>query len=122
LVEAPLGEAERPHRLALVFCNAPAEVAVRIARRVVELRLAACVNVIAGVTSVYRWEGAIQEERESTLLLKTRMARVEELTAAIREMHPYDVPEVIAVPLEPSAGNPAYLDWILAETRADGAP
>lgn len=105
-------------RLSLVLCNAPPEAALRLARELVERRLAACVNVVPGVTSVYRWEGSLHEDQESTLLVKTRAALVDALTSAIRELHPYEVPEVIAVPLEPGAGNPAYLAWVLDETRA----
>ena len=105
-------------RLSLVLCNAPPDDALRIARVVVEGRLAACVNVVPGVTSVYRWEGAIHEDRESTLLIKTRASLLDELTAAIREAHPYAVPEVIVLPIETGVGNPAYLAWVRDETRS----
>lgn len=105
-------------RLSLVLCNAPPDDALRIARVVVERQLAACVNVVPGVTSVYRWEGAMHEDRESTLLIKTRASVLDALTAAIREVHPYAVPEVIAVAIEPGVGNPAYLTWVRDETRA----
>ena len=76
------------------------------------------VDVVPGVTSVYRWEGAIHEDRESTLLIKTRASLLDELTAAIREVHPYAVPEVIALPIETGVGNPAYLAWVRDETRS----
>jgi periplasmic divalent cation tolerance protein len=108
---------ESDERLSLVLCNAPPDAALRIAREIVERRLAACVNVVPGVTSVYRWQGAVHEDPESTLLMKTRVSLVEALTVAVRELHPYEVPEVIAVPLEQGAGNPAYLAWVLDETR-----
>lgn len=101
----------------LVLCNAPAVDATRIARAVVTQRLAACVSITAGVTSIYRWEGAIQEEQESTLLFKTRASLVGALTSLLVELHPFDVPEVVVVPLEPGAGNAAYLAWVLAETQ-----
>jgi len=104
-------------RLSLVLCNAPPDDALRIARVVVDRHLAACVNVVPGVTSVYRWEGAMHEDQESTLLVKTRASLVDALTAAIREVHPYAVPEVIAVPIDPGVGNPAYLAWVRDETR-----
>jgi periplasmic divalent cation tolerance protein len=106
--------------LALVLCTAPPDDALRIARALVERRLAACVNVVPGVTSVYRWAGAIHEDRESTLLVKTRRALVESLTAAIGELHPYAVPEVIAIGLDPGAGNPEYLAWVRSETAPPG--
>ena|SRR5579875_1831315 len=89
----------------------------RIARELVERRLAACVNVLPGVQSVYRWQGAIEEESEITLLIKTTATRYAELEAAIRALHPYQLPEVIAVPI--ANGLPAYLDWVRQETKKD---
>ena len=103
--------------LSLVLCNAPPDDAVRIARALVERRLVACVNVVPGVTSVYRWKGELQVDAESTLLLKTRAALVADLTAAILELHPYEVPEVVALPLDVTTGNAAYHAWVLDETR-----
>ncbi len=103
--------------LSLVLCNAPSDDAVRIARALVERRLCACVNVVPGVTSVYRWKGELEVDAESTLLLKTRASLVGALTTAILELHPYEVPEVVALPIDGSAGNPAYLAWVLAETQ-----
>ena len=69
---------EEDDRLCVVLCNAPPDDALRIARALVERRLAACVNVVPGVVSVYRWEGALHEDQESTLLVKTRIAKVAE--------------------------------------------
>jgi periplasmic divalent cation tolerance protein len=89
----------------------------RIARELVEQRLAACVNMLPGVQSVYRWQGAIEEEGEITLLIKTTASRYAELEAAIRSLHPYQLPEVIAVPV--ANGLPAYLEWIRQETKKD---
>ena len=89
--------------------------AAEIARAVVEERLAACGNVVPGLRSIYRWEGEVQEDEEALLLLKTTRARFEALRARVLALHPYDVPEVIALPVE--AGSAAYLDWIAAETR-----
>jgi periplasmic divalent cation tolerance protein len=103
--------------LALVLCNAPPDDAVRIARALVERRLCACVNVVPGVTSVYRWKGELQVDAESTMLIKTRAALLPQLTSSLLELHPYEVPEVVALPLDMAAGNPAYLAWVLAETR-----
>jgi periplasmic divalent cation tolerance protein len=95
----------------LVYCTCPdAETAQRIARALVEQRLAACVNVVPGLRSIYRWQGAIQDDAECLLLVKTRAARVTALTEAIRGLHPYELPEVIAVPVV--AGLAPYLDWV----------
>jgi|SRR5690349_10701154 periplasmic divalent cation tolerance protein len=88
-----------------------------LARTLVERRLAACVNMLPGVQSVYRWRDAIEEEAEVTLLIKTTAGRYAELEQAIKALHPYELPEIIALPL--SAGLPAYLDWIAQETRKD---
>ena len=87
-----------------------AEVAASIARALVEERLAACGNVLPGVRSIYRWEGKVQEEGEVLLLLKTQRKRFAELRDRVLALHPYEVPEVIALPVE--AGSDAYLDWI----------
>jgi len=88
-----------------------------LARALVERRLAACVNVLPAVQSIYRWNGAVEEAAEVTLLIKTTAARYAELEQAIRALHPYELPEVIAVPV--SAGLPAYLGWIAQETRKE---
>jgi periplasmic divalent cation tolerance protein len=107
-------EAEQSDAL-LVFTNLPdRDAAVRLARALVERRLAACVNVLGGCSSVYRWKGEIEEATEVPVLVKTRTARYEELEAAIRELHPYELPEIIAVPIV--HGLPDYLDWIAEET------
>ena len=90
------------------------EEALRIARALVEERLAACANLIQGVTSIYRWEGAIQQDAEVALLAKTRSDLVPRLTERVVEMHSYDCPCVVALPIE--GGNQAFLDWIAAET------
>lgn len=102
----------------LVLTNVPDEaVAHALARRLVEHRLAACVNVMPAVRSVYHWQGAIEEAAEVTMLVKTTPARYAELEAEIRAGHPYEVPEIIALPIV--AGLPAYLGWIASETRKD---
>ena len=108
---------EREGELDVVLVNAPPADAKRIARALVEARLAACVNVIPGVTSIYRWEGAVHEDSECTLVIKTRRALVQELTARVRELHPYAVPEVVALPIAEGRGNAPYLAWVIAETR-----
>jgi periplasmic divalent cation tolerance protein len=91
------------------------ERAAEIARAVVEERLAACGNVVPGLRSIYRWEGQIQDEGEALLVLKTTRARFEALKERVRALHPYQVPEVIALPVQ--AGSAPYLAWIAAETR-----
>jgi periplasmic divalent cation tolerance protein len=89
--------------------------AFNVARALVDLRLAACANVLAPVTSVYRWEGRVEEAVEHPVLAKTTRERYPALEAAIRARHPYAVPEIIAWPVE--QGLPAYLEWVEAETR-----
>ena len=106
-----------PTQALLVIANCPDEAcANRIALAVVEAGLAACVNLLPRVQSVYRWQGAIESASEVPLLIKTTAGRYTELETAIRELHPYDVPEIIALPI--AQGLPAYLDWLAAETRA----
>ncbi len=89
--------------------------ALRIGRTVVADRLAACANVLPGVTSVYRWQGEVQEDGETALILKTRSDLVERLTARVKELHSYDCPCVVALPI--AGGNPDFLQWIAEETR-----
>lgn len=91
------------------------EEALRIGRAVVADRLAACANVLPGVTSVFRWQGEVQEEGETALILKTRSDLVERLTARVKELHSYDCPCVVALPI--AGGNPDFLQWIAEETR-----
>jgi periplasmic divalent cation tolerance protein len=94
----------------LVTCSSAAE-ARRIARAVVEARLAACVNVLPGaVTSVYRWKGKVESARERLILIKTSRKRLAKLRAAVERLHSYDVPEFIA--LSVVAGSPKYLAWL----------
>ena len=102
----------------LILTNLPglAE-AETIARHLVERKLAACVNILPAVQSVYRWEGVVEQASEVTLLIKTTSSRYAELEAAIKALHPYALPEIIAIPIV--AGLPAYLNWITAETPKD---
>jgi periplasmic divalent cation tolerance protein len=101
--------------LRIVLTTAPdAACGERIARALVDERLAACVNVVPGMRSIYRWEGAVQEEAEVLLVAKTRADRVAELEARVRALHPYEVPEVIALPVE--AGSAAYVRWVREES------
>jgi len=94
----------------LVTCSTAAE-ARRIARAVVEARLAACVNIFSGgVQSIYRWKGKVESTRERLLLIKTSRKRLAKLQATVERLHSYDVPEFIALPID--AGSPAYLAWL----------
>ncbi len=88
--------------------------ALTIARTVVEERLAACANILAPITSVFWWDGGAQEEEEVGVILKTRGALIDRLTERIKALHSYECPCVVAWPI--TAGNPAFLDWILSET------
>ena len=102
----------------LVVTNVPDEAAAAaIARYLVEHGLAACVNCLPGVKSLYRWQGAVEEAGEISLSIKTTRRRYAELEAAIKSMHPYQVPEIIALPVE--CGWQPYLDWIMKETNKD---
>lgn len=99
----------------LVLITAPdQDCALRLARALIEARLAACVNLVNGVTSVYRWQGAIEEAREVLMLVKTTGARLPALEARLIELHPYDVPECVA--LAPSEVEARYLKWLRTET------
>lgn len=99
-------------RVALV--TAPdAETGARIGRTLVEERLAACVNLVPGVRSIYRWEGAVEDDAEVLLVVKTTVARAEALAARVPEVHPYDVPEVLLLPV--AEGSAPYLQWVRDE-------
>jgi len=104
----------------LVITNLPDRVsAEKLAALLVERQLAACVNVLAPCSSVYRWQGEVQRDEEHPLLIKTAQDRYADLEALIRANHPYELPEIVAVNIV--HGLPAYLQWIVSETRA-GAP
>ena len=101
----------------LVLTNLPDRAAAeRLAATLVEKRLAACVNILAPCRSVYRWKDATQHDDEHPMLIKSTTEAYPALEAAIRAGHPYELPEIIAVPIE--RGLPAYLDWVRAETNA----
>jgi len=101
----------------LVLTNLPDRAAAeRLADSLVEKRLAACINILAPCRSVYRWKGAVQHDEKHPMLNKTSAERYAELETAIRSGHPYELPEIIAVPIE--RGLPAYLDWVTAEISA----
>lgn len=100
----------------LVVTNLPdSESAFNLARQLVDLRLAACVNVLPAVTSFYEWEGKLEQSTEHTLVVKTLRARYAEVERAIVERHPYTLPEVVAVDV--THGLPAYLQWVEQGSR-----
>jgi periplasmic divalent cation tolerance protein len=86
------------------------EVAELIGRTVVAERLAACANIVGGITSIFRWKGVVERESETLMVLKTKRADAEALRARVVELHPYEVPEVIVLAVE--AGHAPYLDWV----------
>jgi periplasmic divalent cation tolerance protein len=101
--------------VALLMTAPDEETGRRIARALVEERLAACVNVLPGVHSIYRWKGAVEESDEVMLVAKTRAERAAALAARVRALHPYELPEVVALPV--TDGSRAYLRWVVAESR-----
>lgn len=90
-----------------------AETGARIAQTLVEERLAACVNVVPGIRSIYRWQGAIEDDREVLLLIKTHAERIDALAERLGTLHPYEVPELLALPVE--TGLAGYLEWVSGE-------
>jgi periplasmic divalent cation tolerance protein len=103
----------------LVLTNLPDRAAAeKLADALIQKRVAACVNILAPCRSVYRWKGAVQHDEEHPVLIKTTRESYAALEAAIREAHPYELPEIVAVPIE--RGLPAYLDWVAAETMLPG--
>jgi len=100
----------------VAFATAPDEaVALRIARALVEERLAACANLVPGVRSIYRFRGVVEDEREVLLVIKTCADRIEALAERLRALHPYEVPELVVMPT--AGGLTPYLDWVRVETR-----
>ena len=99
----------------LILTNCPDEESANaIALALVESKLAACVNILPRMQSIYRWQGVVESATEIPLFIKSTVTSYPALEAAIRERHPYDVPEIIALPIQ--AGLPAYLNWVAAET------
>ena len=99
----------------IVITNAPdREVALKIARALIERKLAACVNILAECTSVYRWRDKLETATEVPLMIKTRAEIYDDVEAAIKSLHPYELPEIVAVPVE--RGLPDYLEWVNAAT------
>lgn len=107
-------------RAFFVYVTCPSEqAALELAERMVSSRLCACANVMPGMRSLYWWQRAVQTAEESVLVLKTAEDRLQEATKRLCELHPYEVPCVVAWPIE--VANPAFLDWIVAETRANAS-
>lgn len=99
----------------VVLVTAPdVETAAELGRTLVTEHLAACVNVVPGVRSIYRWEGSVEDETEALLVIKTQATRCQALAARVKELHPYDLPEVLELLV--SGGSPAYLDWVRTES------
>jgi len=102
----------------VVLVTAPdAETAAVIGRTLVEERLIACANLVPGIRSIYRWEGRVADDAEVLLLLKTRASRCAAVAARVKSLHPYALPEVVALPVVD--GSEAYLDWVLAESGGE---
>jgi len=102
-----------------VLLTAPdADVAERLGRALVEERLAACANIVPGVVSVFRWDGRVQREAEVLVIVKTTDERVEDLRARVVELHPYEVPEILVLPV--LAGHAPYLQWVRGAVAARG--
>jgi len=100
----------------LVTAPAQGDAAAKIARTLVEERLAACVNRVPGLVSTYWWQGKIEEDEEVLLVIKTSEEKLEALLKRVPELHPYSVPEVLALPV--AAGHGPYLEWLFAETKS----
>lgn len=100
----------------LAYITAPDRVeALRIGRALLEARLAACINLLDGMHTVYWWKGVLEEGRECVLLVKSRVDHKAAITAMVKELHKYEVPCIVFLPLD--GGNPDYLSWIESETR-----
>jgi periplasmic divalent cation tolerance protein len=105
-------------RIALTTCPS-LDVARDLARAIVDARLAACVNVVPGLTSIYRWQGEVQESSEVLLMMKTTAEHLPAMMDAVRQLHSYDVPEFLALNVE--SGNPRYIDWLFTSVGGDAA-
>lgn len=100
----------------VLLCNTTPDDAPRLARALVEQGLAACVNIIPAVTSVYRWKGEVTHDTEATLLIKVAAERVEAVRDAIIELHPYEVPEVVVLSVDADRSHRPYVEWVRAES------
>lgn len=98
----------------IVYGTCPERHAETLARVLVDAHLAACVNIVPGIRSIFRWKGRVQQDTESLLIIKTTQARYPDLEKAWRDRHPYELPELLAVPV--AAGSPDYLSWLETST------
>jgi len=100
----------------VVFCTIDSQKAAQeIAEDLVKNRLAACVNIISDITSIYKWKGKLEHSEEHLMLVKTTKARLQQVINRIERLHTYEVPEVIALPIE--HGHPPYLDWLTSQVK-----
>jgi periplasmic divalent cation tolerance protein len=116
------GGREASRAVVVLLTGPTAETLRAIGGSLVAERLAACVNVLPGVKSIYRWEGAVEESEEALAIVKTTAARLPVLEARVGELHPYELPEILAI--EPDGGSTAYLNWIresVTTRSGDGA-
>lgn len=112
-----LAQVQQNDKPVLIYSTFPsAEAAELIGRLLIEQRLAACVNVIAGMTSIYRWEGRIARDSEAVMIIKTRKGAADAVIAAVKERHSYTNPALLVIPVE--AGSADYIAWLLNETAA----
>jgi periplasmic divalent cation tolerance protein len=103
-------------RIVFVYTTYPSVVEAEAAgRRLVEQKLAACVNILPGMISIYRWEGALERATEAVMIIKTRAALAEAVRGAVKEMHSYSTPAILTIPIE--SVDEAYLKWLVAETE-----
>lgn len=106
-------------RVALVYTTFPSEVeAAGVGRRLVEARLAACVNIFPAMTSIYEWEGKMEETAEAAMIIKTRAALAEQVMGEVRTLHPYATPALLVIGVD--GGGASYMEWIMAQTRGAG--
>ena len=99
----------------VLLCTCPPAAAEKIAKGLLDRRLVACVNAVPGIVSRYWWKGKLERDDETLLLMKTEASRVPEVIAALKDLHPYEVPELLALPVD--AGAEPYLAWVRDETK-----
>jgi periplasmic divalent cation tolerance protein len=116
MVETAGGRME-PTGAVIVYVTVPdLEAGEKLGRSLVETKLAACVNIVPGITSIYQWNSEVQKDSELLLMIKSRETLVRELTSHVKENHPYDECEVISVPI--TGGSESYLKWVMDSTKA----
>lgn len=101
--------------IVVLVTTGSAEESERIARALVEDRIVACVNIVPGITSIFRWEGKVEHSAESLMICKTEKVRFDEVSAAVRKYHSYDTPEIIAI--DAAAVEESYLSWVVGSVR-----